>query len=76
MLLYKFAHAERIISCTRKIIFNKCEQNNMIGKILNTGNNVDDQEDFGFTGSYFKIAPTVIDDYENSQYATRRFETP
>ena len=35
----------------------------MIGEILNTGDNVDDQEDFGFSGSYFKFAPTVIDDY-------------
>ena len=38
-------------------------KNNMIGEILNASDNVDDQEKFGFTGSYFKIAPTVIDDY-------------
>ena len=35
----------------------------MIGEILNAGDNVDDQENFGFTESYFKIAPTNIDDY-------------
>ena len=44
----------------QKVIFNKCEQNNMIGEILNADENVDDQEDFGFTGSYLKIAPTYI----------------
>ena len=43
----------------------------MIGEILNAGDNVDDQKGFGFTGSYLKIFPTVIDDY-----AKRKFETP
>ena len=50
-------------ACPRTIICNKCEQNNIIGEILISGDNVDDQEYFGFTGSYFIIAPTVIDDY-------------
>ena len=45
------------------IICNKCEQNNMIGEILNSGDNVNDQKYFGFTGSHFKIAPTNIDEY-------------
>ena len=36
---------------------------NILGDILNAGDNVDDQEDHGFRGSFFKIAPTVIDDY-------------
>ena len=35
----------------------------MRGDILNAGDNVDDQENFGFTESYFKIAPTNIYDY-------------
>ena len=52
---------------TRKIIFNKCEKNNMRGDILNAGDNVDDQENFGFTESYFKIAPTNIDDYTKNK---------
>ena len=30
---------------------------------MNAGDNVYDQEDFGFTGSYYNISPTVIDDY-------------
>ena len=33
----------------------------MIGEILNASENVDNQESFGFTGSYFRIAPTNID---------------
>ena len=36
---------------------------NLLGDILNAGDNVDDQEDYGFRGSFFKIAPTLIDDY-------------
>ena len=63
MLLSEFSHAERIIACPRTIIFNKCEQNNMIGEILNAGDNVDDQENFGYTELYFRIAPTNIYDY-------------
>ena len=63
ILLSEFSHSERISTCPRKIICNKCEQNNMMGEILNAGDHVDDQEDFGFKGSYFKIPPTVIDDY-------------
>ena len=63
MLLSEFSLAERISTCPRTIICNKREQNNMIGEILNAGDNVDDQEDFEFTGSQFKIPPTVIDDY-------------
>ena len=62
MLLTKFSHAEGKIACPRTIICNKCEQNDMGGEILNAGDNVDDQEFFGFTGSYFKIAPMQQDD--------------
>ena len=62
-LLSEFLHAERITACTRTIIFNKYEQNNMRGDILNAGDNVDYQENDEFTESYFKIVPTIIDDY-------------
>ena len=50
----------------------------MRGDILNAVDNVNDQENFGFTESYFKIAPTNIDDYTKNitEYATRDFETP
>ena len=48
MLLSVFLHAERISACPRTIICNKCKPNNMIGEILNAGDNVDDQKQFGF----------------------------
>ena len=35
----------------------------MLGDILNTGDNVDNKEDYGFIGSFFKMAPTVKYDY-------------
>ena len=67
MLLSEFSHAERIIACPRTKNFNKCEQSNMRGDILNAGDNVDDQENFGFTESFFKIAPTNMDDYTKNK---------
>ena len=39
----------------------------MRGDILNAGDNVDDKENYGFTESYFKIAPTNIDDYTKNK---------
>ena len=50
-----------MIPCPTTIIFNNCDQNNLLGDILNAGDNVDYQEDYGFTGSFSKIAPTIID---------------
>ena len=32
----------------------------MLGDILNSGDNVDVKEDYGFRDSYFKIAPTIL----------------
>ena len=52
-----------IISCPSTIICNNCEQMNLLGDILNAGDNFDDQWDYGFRGSFLKIAPTVIDDF-------------
>ena len=46
----------------------------MIGEILNAGDNVDDQEDFGFTGSCFKIVPTNIDDYTKNKFLNMQQE--
>ena len=63
MLLYEFSQAGKIIACPRTIIFNHREQNNLLGDILNAGDNVYDQEGYRFRGSDFRIAPTVIDDY-------------
>ena len=67
MLLSEFIHAVKIIPCPRTTICNKCEQSNTSGDILNTGDNVDDKEIFGFSESYFKIAPTNIDEYTKSK---------
>ena len=52
---------------------------NLLGDILNAVDNFEYQEDYGFIGSIFKIAPTVIDDYikkEFGEYTTRIFEIP
>ena len=74
MLLSEFSHSKRISACPRTIIFNKREQNNMIGEILNLRDNVDDQEDCGFTGSYFNIAPTDIYDYTKNKFLNMQRE--
>ena len=74
MLLSGFSHAERISACPRTIICNKWEQSNMRGDILNAGDNVDDQENFGFTESYFKTAPTNIDDYTQNKLLNMKQE--
>ena len=46
----------------------------MIGEILNDGDNVDDQEDFGFTVSYFRIPPRVIYSYTKKKYLNMQLE--
>ena len=48
MFLSEFSQAEKIFACLRTIILNNCEQNNLLGDILNAGDNFDDQEDYGF----------------------------
>ena len=77
MLLSEFLQAEKLIPCPRKIICTNSEQNSLLGDILNAGDNVYDQENYGFTGSFFKISPIVTDDYTKKidEYATRTFET-
>ena len=74
MLISEFSYSERISACSREIICNKFEQNNMIGEVLNAGDNVDDQEYFGFTGSYFNISPTDIDDYTKNKFLNMQRE--
>ena len=41
---------------------------------MNAGDNVYDQEDFGFTGSYYNISPTVIDDYTKQKFLNTQLE--
>ena len=51
----------------------------MLGDILNAGDDVDDKEDYGFRGSFFKISPTVIDNYTKNKFMTMQlenYETP
>ena len=62
MLLSEFNHAVKIISCPRTTICNKCEQSNMSGNILNAGDNSRYEEMFGFSESYFKTAPSHLDE--------------
>ena len=49
MLLSEFIHAVKISAGPRTTICNKCEQSNTGGDILNAGDNVDDEEFFGFS---------------------------
>ena len=51
---------------------------NVLGDILNAGENVEDQKDYGFTGSFFKpplllymTIKKIID-----EYATKTFDIP
>ena len=62
MLLSEFSQARKIFPCIKTTICNNCEKINLLGDILNYGGNVDNQKDYGFTGSFFKIIPTVIND--------------
>ena len=55
MLLYEFIHTVKISACLRRTIYNKCEQSNTSGVIFNSGDNVDDEEIFGFLESFSKL---------------------
>ena len=48
--------------CPRVDICNDCEQINLSGDISNAGGNVEEQDDYGFTGSFFKKHPIILDD--------------
>ena len=62
MLLSEFNHAVKISRCPRTKTCNKCAQSNTSGGILNTGDNADDKDIFGFSESYFKTAPRHLDE--------------
>ena len=62
-----FSTGWKIIAYPRTIVCNNFEQSNLLGNILNSSDNVYGQEDYGFGGSYFRIAPTVIDDYTKNK---------
>ena len=73
MLLSEFSRAEKI-PCPGTIFCNNCEQQNMLGDILNAGDNVDYQEDYGFRESFLKISLTVIDNYTRKKLLNTQLE--
>ena len=46
----------------------------MLGDILNAGDNVGYQDYYGFTGSFFKTVPTVIDDCTRNKLLKMQLE--
>ena len=62
MLLSQFIYAVKIIPCPRTTVWNKCAQSNTSDDILITGDNADDEEMLVFSGSYFKTAPSHLDE--------------
>ena len=62
MFHYEFPQTKKTILRPMTIICNTCEQTNLVGNILNSGENLVDKEDYGFTGSSFKVAPIIIYD--------------
>ena len=46
----------------------------MLGDILNAGDNVDDQNYYEFTGSFFNPSPTVIYEYTKSKQMNMQLE--
>ena len=68
MLLSEFIHSVKIIPCPSTTICNKFGQSNTSGDIMNVGEKFDDKEIFGFSESFFKIAPTNINEYTRKNY--------
>ena len=57
----EFPQPHVINPCTRTTIFNHREQIYVSNDIFYAGGNVEEKEDFGFSGSFFK-KPLIIDD--------------
>ena len=79
MLISEFNRAVKIVPCPRTTICNKCSQSNTSGDILNTGDNADGKEIFGFSGFYFKTAPRHLDECTTkkiTEFATIEYKTP
>ena len=55
MLLSELSQAGKIIPCPRTMICNNCGHIKLLSDTLNAGDNVDAQEDNGFTGSFRNI---------------------
>ena len=54
MLLSEFPQALYINLCPRTIFYNTCELIHISGDILNNDENCEDEDKYGFTGSFFK----------------------
>ena len=67
MLLSEFIHAVKKSVYPRTKICNKVGQSNTRGDILNAVDNADDEEIFGFSELFYKIAPTNIDEYTKNR---------
>ena len=61
-LLFQFIHAVLINPCPRTTSCNKCAQSSTSDDILITGDNADDEDIIGFSESYFKTAPSHLDE--------------
>ena len=55
-------HAVKISPCTRTTLCNKCAQSNTNDDILITGDNAAGKDIIGFSESYFKTAPSHLDE--------------
>ena len=62
MLLSRFIHAVLISPCPRTTVCNKCAQSNISDHIFITRDNANDEDIFGFSESYFKTAPSHLDE--------------
>ena len=60
-LLYEFSQAFHINNFTRTIVFNTCEVIHMSGDILNADENIEYEDEYGFTGSFLNPPPIIID---------------
>ena len=56
-----------MIPCYRTILCNNYEQMNVLGDILNSGENIEYKEEYRFTVSFFLISPTIIDNYTKNK---------
>ena len=64
----EFPQSYGINPCLRTKICNSGEKMNVPVDILNTGSNVEKQEDCGITGLFFKKSPIIIDDSTKNKF--------
>ena len=62
MFCSEFLQAKVKINRPRTTICTSCEQKHVSGNTLYAGGNYEQQEGFGFSGSFFRKYPIIIDD--------------